>query len=275
MLAASATVEVDRLEVDGHNVRQVRPADADLVASIAAQGLLVPLLVRPATDGRFKVIDGGRRLEAARAAGLDEVAVQVVDVDDATAWTLSLTANVARRSMDPIEEAHAYRVAMATHGLTQQQLADTVGVSQTHISHRLKLLQLTPDQQEKVAAGDVSVHRALQWVPKDPNRSKPHNYPATTRPRRKDGAGTVAAAEKLAQLAGGKVAGVGLLDRHLELAAIRSARARGETLLQLLARAVRRELAVRWCAVCDVRPALTSIGRGDTCGPGCPGRSPR
>jgi ParB/RepB/Spo0J family partition protein len=275
MPSASVTVTLDRLEVDGQNVRQVRPADADLVSSIAAQGLLVPLLVRPAAGGTFKVIDGGRRLEAARAAGVDEVPVQVVNVDDATAWTLSLTANVARRSMDPIEEAHAYRVAMARHGLTQQQLADTVGVSQTHISHRLKLLQLSPAQQEKVAAGDVSVYRALQWVPKDPNRSKPHNYPAGPRPRSKDGAGTVAAAEKLATLAGSGVAGAGLLDPHLEAAAIRAARDRSETLTQLLARAVPRELAVRWCSVCDVRPALTSIGRGETCGPGCTGRSPR
>jgi ParB family chromosome partitioning protein len=118
---------------------------AELVASIAQDGVLQPVLVRPARDGRgFELIAGERRWRAARAAGLAAVPA-IVREADREALALAVVENVVRTDLDPIEEARAYARLCDEMGLTQAEVAQAVGRSRVAITNGLRLLDLPDD----------------------------------------------------------------------------------------------------------------------------------
>lgn len=159
----STLLPVDLLDVDPTNPRP-SPGDVDeLAASIQRDGILTALVVRPA-GGRYGVLCGSRRLEAAKLLGLAEVPCDIRSpADDTTARAVGLAENLHRQSLDAISEARAYRRMLDTDAtLTQQTLADRLGVSQPRIAQRLKLLELPLQVQEAVASGEVTIASAYK-----------------------------------------------------------------------------------------------------------------
>jgi ParB family chromosome partitioning protein len=119
---------------------------AELVASIKQDGVLQPVLARPAQDGNgFELIAGERRWRAARMAGLTAVPAVVREATDREALALALVENVVRTDLDPIEEARAYARLCDEMGLTQADVAQAVGRSRVAVTNALRLLDL-PDE---------------------------------------------------------------------------------------------------------------------------------
>jgi len=131
---------------------------AGLAASIREVGILQPLVVRHTADGRYEVIAGERRLRAAKAAGLPVVPVVLRDSGDEELLRDALIENIHREDLNPIEQAEAFKALLGELGLKQEELADRVGVSRSHIANTIRLLALPLDVQQlltddKIAAG--------------------------------------------------------------------------------------------------------------------------
>src|SRR3954467_2951146 len=122
----------------------------ELQESIKATGLLQPITVRrrPGKDG-FELIAGERRLRAATNLGWKEIPAIIKDIDDRTILTLALVENLQRSDLNPIEEGEGYHQLSKEFGLTQQQIADTVGKDRTTVANMVRLLQL-PDVARKL-----------------------------------------------------------------------------------------------------------------------------
>ncbi|MDP9298413.1 MAG: ParB/RepB/Spo0J family partition protein [Actinomycetota bacterium] len=129
-----------------------------LAASIREVGILQPVVVRRSGDAGYELIAGERRLRAAKLAGLATVPVVVRDSDDSDTLREALIENIHREDLGPIELAEAFRQLLEELGLKQEELADRVGVSRSHIANTIRLLQLPLDVQqlltdEKIQAG--------------------------------------------------------------------------------------------------------------------------
>lgn len=131
---------------------------AALAASIREVGILQPIVVRRAGDGRYELIAGERRLRAAKAAGMATVPIVLRESDDADLLREALIENIHREDLNPIEQAEAFKALLGELGLKQEELADRVGVSRSHIANTIRLLGLPlPVQQlltdDKISAG--------------------------------------------------------------------------------------------------------------------------
>jgi ParB family chromosome partitioning protein len=131
---------------------------AGLAASIREVGILQPLVVRRTDDARFELIAGERRLRAAKAAGLAVVPVVLRDSEDEDLLRDALIENIHREDLNPIEQAEAFKALLGELGLKQEELADRVGVSRSHIANTIRLLGLPLDVQQlltddKITAG--------------------------------------------------------------------------------------------------------------------------
>jgi|BEDMetMinimDraft_2_1075160.scaffolds.fasta_scaffold00736_2 ParB family chromosome partitioning protein len=146
----------------------------ELARSIAAHGILQPLLVRrdPAQSETYQIIAGERRWRAAQRAGLHEVPAIIRNVSDEEALIVAMIENLQRRDLDPIEEAEGYRRLLDEFALTQEALAEAVGKSRSHITNMLRLLKLPPEVRKALRAGTLSFGhaRALLAHP-DPARA--------------------------------------------------------------------------------------------------------
>ena len=117
----------------------------ELAASIRAQGVMQPILVRPISSDKYEIIAGERRFRAARLAGLEEVPVLVKEVSDQAAAAMALIENIQREDLNPLEEARALERLIAEFGLTHQQVASAVGRSRAAVTNLLRLLELAPE----------------------------------------------------------------------------------------------------------------------------------
>ncbi|MBD0330354.1 MAG: ParB/RepB/Spo0J family partition protein [Thermoleophilia bacterium] len=167
--AALADLPVDRIRPGARQPRRRFDADADsgLAASLRAQGVLQPVVVRPLPDGAYELIAGERRWRAAREAGLGSVPALVREADDRDSLLLGLVENVAREQLSAAEEARAYAVLVDEFGLSLGELAERVGRSKASVSNRLRLLELPADVLELVEDGKLSEGhaRAVLAVP--------------------------------------------------------------------------------------------------------------
>lgn len=134
-------------------------AIAALAASIREVGILQPIVVRKAGAG-YELIAGERRLRAARQAGLATVPVVVRDTDDADTLREALIENIHREDLGPIELAEAFRQLLDELGLKQEELADRVGVSRSHIANTIRLLQLPLPVQQLLTDGKIQAGHA-------------------------------------------------------------------------------------------------------------------
>jgi len=134
-------------------------AIGSLASSIREVGILQPIVVRKMGAG-YELIAGERRLRAAKAAGLATVPVVVRDTDDADTLREALIENIHREDLGPIELAEAFRQLIEELGLKQEELADRVGVSRSHIANTLRLLQLPIEVQQLLTDGKIQAGHA-------------------------------------------------------------------------------------------------------------------
>lgn len=132
---------------------------AELRASIEANGLLQPLLVRP-HGSTYELVAGERRLRAIQGLGWKEVPVQVRELDDQDVLTLALIENLQRSDLDPIEEAEGYQDLISRFSLTQQQVADAVGRDRSTVANTLRLLALPESVRAMLRSGTLSLGHA-------------------------------------------------------------------------------------------------------------------
>ena len=133
----------------------------ELEESLKASGLLQPITVRrrAGKDG-FELIAGERRLRAAAKLGWREIPAIIKEIDDRTILTLALIENLQRTDLNPIEEGEGYHKLSHEFGLTQQQIAETVGKDRTTITNMLRLLQLPAMVRELVQQGELTMGHA-------------------------------------------------------------------------------------------------------------------
>ncbi len=127
-----------------------------LADSIAANGVLQPVLVRPLPGGTYELVAGERRWRGARLAGLERVPALVRERDDATSLELALVENMAREDLNPVEEARACAALVEELGLTREEVGRRVGRSRVAVSNLLRLLDLPDEVLALLEAGDLS-----------------------------------------------------------------------------------------------------------------------
>ena len=133
---------------------------SELAASIAENGLISPIAVRKMENGSYQIIAGERRWRACRQAGLSEVPVYILDVDDRRAAQLALIENLQREDLSPLEEARGYRSLMDNYGLSQEETALAVGKSRPAVTNAMRLLKLPESLQTLVEDGSLSAGHA-------------------------------------------------------------------------------------------------------------------
>ena len=171
-----ATVDVASLQDAPWNPRAAMDGTrlVELVHSIKDCGVLVPIVVRVTDGGAFEVVCGHRRVEACRQLGLTEVqAVIHEDLDDDAARLIALVENVQREDLTAMDEAVAYR-AMIDAGMSIDEVAGKASRSKSAVYQRLKLLDLSPQMQAAVGAGQVSISAAamIASIPDDEMRAE-------------------------------------------------------------------------------------------------------
>ena len=156
-----STLRLSEIEPDKGQPRKNFEPQAlnDLADSIAAHGVLQPIVVRPARGG-YVIVAGERRWRAARLAGLKEIPALVKELTDAEAMELALVENLQREDLDPVEEAMGYRTLMETYGLTQEETAKSVNKSRPAVANALRLLHLPDTIAQMVAGGELSAGHA-------------------------------------------------------------------------------------------------------------------
>lgn len=132
----------------------------ELRQSISRHGVLQPITVRRAGSG-FEIVSGERRWRAARNAGLDRIpAVVRDDVSDEVSLELAIVENIQRLDLDPVEKARGYRALMDRVGLTQEQVAERMGIKRSSVANQLRLLDLPEEALEALSQGLISTGHA-------------------------------------------------------------------------------------------------------------------
>ena len=133
---------------------------ADLAASVKEKGVLSPILVRPIGPDRYEIVAGERRWRAAQIAKLHDVPVVVRELPDDQALEIAIIENVQRADLNAMEEGAAYQELIAKFGRTQEQVAQQVGKSRSHVANTVRLLQLPEQVQAWVREGKLTAGHA-------------------------------------------------------------------------------------------------------------------
>ena len=161
-VAQQNEVPISSISPNPRQPRTVFDEDAlnELIASVKEIGILQPPVVRKVSEGRYELIMGERRLRAAKAAGLTTIPVIIRQTPDNELLREALIENIHRSQLNPLEEAAAYAGLLTDFGCTHDELAMKLGRSRPLISNTLRLLNLPPTVQRKVAAGVISAGHA-------------------------------------------------------------------------------------------------------------------
>lgn len=144
---------------------------AELSESIREYGLIQPITVRPLESGYYQIIAGERRWRASRMAGLTEVPVRVITADEQRAMEMALVENLQREDLNPIEEAKGYRALLDDYGMTQDEVAQSVGKSRPAVANAMRLLALSEPVRKLVEDGTLSAGHARALIPiEDPQK---------------------------------------------------------------------------------------------------------
>jgi ParB family chromosome partitioning protein len=159
-------VAVDTLMPNPANPRRKFAEDEldNLAKSIRDKGLLQPLVVRPREGGNYEIVAGERRWRAAQRAQLHDVPVIIRDLDDRETLEIALIENIQRSDLNPLEEATAYKQLIDQYHYTQQQLADGLGKSRSHVANILRLLTLPESVRSKIDSGLLTAGHARAIV---------------------------------------------------------------------------------------------------------------
>ncbi|MFM7551368.1 MAG: ParB/RepB/Spo0J family partition protein [Actinomycetota bacterium] len=152
------TLPIDQVQPNPRQPRRAFDQEAldDLVRSVAQDGIMQPILVRSAPDGRYEIIAGERRWRAARKAGLKTVPAIVRRADERQTLILALVENVVREDLNPVEAARGYAALIDELDLTPTEVAERVGRSRPTIANALRLLELPDDVLDLIATGTLS-----------------------------------------------------------------------------------------------------------------------
>ena len=139
---------------------------SELTASIKERGIIQPIVVRAlkGNDDRFEIIAGERRWRAAQRAGLHDVPVAVVEATDAQALEFAIIENVQRADLNPIEEAAGYLALMEEFNHGQDDVAQIVGKSRSHVANLVRLLKLSEPVKALIQSGQLSAGHARQLI---------------------------------------------------------------------------------------------------------------
>lgn len=165
--AVSPNAEQPRRTFDEGKLRE-------LAASIKEQGVLQPILVRPAAGSRskYEIIAGERRWRAAKMAGLKKIPAIVKPLADDVTLEVALIENIQRQDLNPLEEALTYRRLLDEHGYTQASLAERLGKSRVYVANTLRLLALPEEIRSQITEGRLSAGhgKALLMAEKEDDR---------------------------------------------------------------------------------------------------------
>ncbi len=182
LLSGTAPVSETASPVDNTNslpIEQLQPGEyqprtrmdeqslQELAASIKAQGIIQPILVRPIAGGRYEIIAGERRWRAAQIAQLADVPVLVRDIPDEATLAVALIENIQRENLNPVEEAVGLKRLMNEFELTHEEIAKGVGRSRTAVTNLLRLLSLSHGAKQLLEHGKIEMGhaRALLGLP--------------------------------------------------------------------------------------------------------------
>ena len=132
----------------------------ELAASIRAQGVMQPIVVRPISSDKYEIIAGERRWRASQIAGIDSIPAIIKSVGDEAAIAMSLIENIQRENLNPIEEAMALKRLQDEFELTQQEVADAVGKSRATVTNLMRLIGLSIDVRRMLEHGDLEMGHA-------------------------------------------------------------------------------------------------------------------
>jgi ParB family chromosome partitioning protein len=133
---------------------------AELAASITANGVVQPVLVRPQANGRFQLIAGERRWQASKSAGKETIPAILRQVSDEQAMEITIVENLQRADLNPIEQARAFDRLSREFHMTQEQMAARTGKDRASVANFLRLLKLPAEIQAKVESGDLTFGHA-------------------------------------------------------------------------------------------------------------------
>ena len=152
-------VRLSKIEPNPNQPRREFEIEAlsELADSISRNGLIQPIIVRPsANEGYFTIIAGERRWRASKMAGLIEIPVIIMDIDDKKSAELALIENIQREDLNPIEEAKAYRLLINEYDLTQSEVAEQVGKSRVTVTNALRILELPEEILTMISSGSLT-----------------------------------------------------------------------------------------------------------------------
>jgi ParB family chromosome partitioning protein len=143
---------------------------ASLAASIKAQGIMQPILVREIADERYEIIAGERRWRASQLAGLPEVPVLVREIPDESALAMALIENIQRENLNPLEEANGIKRLIDEFDMTHQTASEAVGRSRTAVTNLLRLLNLATPVQDMLMHNQIDMGHARALLALEPAR---------------------------------------------------------------------------------------------------------
>ncbi len=165
-LSGLASLAVSAIEPLPGQPRRYFDEDAldELAASIAARGVIQPIIVRPLAGGRYQLVAGERRWRAAQKARLHEIPALVRDLDESEVMALALIENLQREDLNPVEEARAYQRLSDEEGMTQAEIAGLVDKSRSHVANFQRLLVLPAEVLDMVESGALSMGHARALI---------------------------------------------------------------------------------------------------------------
>ncbi|MFM5924131.1 MAG: ParB/RepB/Spo0J family partition protein [Novosphingobium sp.] len=196
---------------------------AELAASIAARGVIQPVIVTPHGAGRWRLVAGERRWRAAQRAQLHEIPALIRDLDEREITALALIENLQREDLNPIEEARAYHRLSEDEGVTQAEIAKLVDKSRSHVANLQRLLSLPERVIELVEEGKLSMGHARALVGSDQAQilaeqavAKHLSVRDVERMVRKPGATAAAPRRARSERDSGDAADIAAVQSHLE-----------------------------------------------------------
>lgn len=166
VVSGNTNIHIASIEANPYQPRTKFDEEAlqELAQSIKTYGLIQPVTVRPVGNGKYQLISGERRYRAAQIAGLTEIPAFVRTVDDALSIQMALVENIQRADLNAIEIAMSYQMLMDECHITQEQLGEKVGKTNTTISNYLRLLKLSTPVQVAVRDNQISMGHARALV---------------------------------------------------------------------------------------------------------------
>lgn len=172
LIGSIEDIDVSEISSSGHALRSGVESVDELARSIQRLGLLQPIIVR-ANKAGFEIIAGNRRLKACKMLGLRKVSCHIVELDDRSAFEVSLVENVQRNTLSPIEEGLAFRSYVHEFGWGGiSELAQKISKSPSYISRRIKLVNLPQNILDLISQSSINITAVEELFPVKDNHTK-------------------------------------------------------------------------------------------------------